>query len=135
RETDKCEITQVELRYDLVQVFGESVVVVADRWLAGLAEPSAVVGDDTVTRRQQDRGLLLPGTAAQRIPVDQDYRLTGTVILIVEIDVARIFLTDINVWHRELSLFLFDVNGYRLHSKSGRSFAGLPATCLYRDRG
>jgi NAD(P)-dependent dehydrogenase (short-subunit alcohol dehydrogenase family) len=94
-----------------VQVFGEGVVVVADRRLAGLAEPSAVVGDDSVTRSQQDCGLLLPGSTAQRIPVDQHYRLTGTVILIVEIDVARIFLTDINVWHRELSLFLFDIKG------------------------
>jgi hypothetical protein len=41
-------------------------------------------------------------------------RLTGTVIRIIEIDVARIFLTDINVWHRKPSLFLLDVDGYRL---------------------
>jgi hypothetical protein len=67
-----------------------------------------------LTRSQQDRGLLFPGSTVQRIPVDQHYRLTGTVILVVEIDVARIFLTDINVWHRKLSLFLLDVDGYRL---------------------
>jgi hypothetical protein len=73
---------------------------------------STVVGDDPVTRSQQDRGLLLPRSTVQRIPMDQHYRPTGTVILVVEIDVARIFLTDVNVWHKKLSLFLFDVDEY-----------------------
>ena len=51
-EADQPEIAEVELRHELVQVFGECVVVVARRRLAGLAEPSAVVGDDPVARFQ-----------------------------------------------------------------------------------
>jgi hypothetical protein len=81
-----------------------------------LAEPSTVVGDDPVTRSQQDRGLLLPRSTAQRIPMDQHCRPTGTVILILKIDVARIFLTDVNVRHKKLPLFLFDVDDYRLRN-------------------
>jgi hypothetical protein len=52
-----------------------------------------------VTRGQKHRDLLLPGSAAQGISVDKDYGLTRAVVLIVEIDVAGVFLTDSNVWH------------------------------------
>ena len=31
--------------------------------------------------------------------MDQDNRLTRTVILIIEIYVAGVFLSDINIWH------------------------------------
>ena len=49
RETDQREITQFEPGHEFVQVFGESIIVVAGCWLARLAEPSAVIRDDTVT--------------------------------------------------------------------------------------
>jgi hypothetical protein len=52
-----------------------------------------------VTRIQQDGYLLLPGTTAERPAVDQDDRAPGTVVLIIEIDVAGILLTDGNVWY------------------------------------
>ena len=84
-----------------MQVFSEGVVIVAGRWLAGLAETSAVVGDDTVTCSQESWHLLFPRSTAQWISMDKDNGLTRTVVLVVEIDVAGIFLTDINVWHRD----------------------------------
>ena len=90
---------QFELRHEFVQVLGEGVVVVAAGGLARLAEPSAIVGDDAVTRGQKRRGLLLPGSAAQRISVDKDNRLTRAVVLVVEIDVAGVFLPDSDLWH------------------------------------
>ena len=99
READQREITQFQLCHELVQILGESVVVVARCWLAGLAEPSAVIGDYTVTRSQKHRDLLLPGSTAQWISVDKDYGVTRAMIFIVEIDVTRVFLSDINVWH------------------------------------
>ena len=52
-----------------------------------------------VTRSQKRRDLLLPGSAAQRISVDKHNRHTRAVVLIVEIDVAGVFLPDSDVWH------------------------------------
>ena len=80
-----------------MQVLGEGVVVVAGCWLAGLTESSAIIGDDTMASSQKHRDLLLPGSTAQWISVDKDNRLTCTVVLIVEIDVAGVFFFDINV--------------------------------------
>src|SRR3989442_8077762 len=85
--------------HELVQVFGKSVVVVAGCWLTGLTKASAVIGDDTVTCFQKNWHLLLPGSTAQWISVNRDDWITGDVLLIVEIDVAGVFLADINVWH------------------------------------
>ena len=97
--------------HELVEILGEGVVVVTCYWLAGLAKPSAVVGDDTVTRSEKHWDLLLPGSTAQRISMDQDYGITRAMIFIVEFDLAGIFLTDINVWHCTSPLVSFDVYG------------------------
>src|SRR5260370_16860535 len=93
------------MAYNFVQVLGESVVVVARCWLAGFAEPSPVIRDDAVTRFQKARDLLLPGSTAQRISVDQDDGLTRAVVLIVQIHVAGVFLTNPDVWHSDTSPF------------------------------
>jgi hypothetical protein len=81
-----------------MQVFGEGVIVVACRWLAGFAKPSAIVGDDTLTAGQKSRELLLPGGPAQWISVDKDYGVTRAMVFVVEIDVTGVFFADINVW-------------------------------------
>ena len=85
----------------LVKVLCEGVVVVARGRLAGFAEASAVVGDDPVTRIQQDGQLLLPGSTAQRVSVDQDNRFARAMVFVVKLHVARIFSSDRNVWHFE----------------------------------
>ena len=82
-----------------MQVLGEGVVVVADSWLAGLAESSAVIRDDTVSRRQKRCDLLLPGSATQWISVNKNNRVTRAMVLIIEIDVAGVFRTDRSEWH------------------------------------
>src|SRR5207245_7446937 len=64
-EADQPEIAEAPLRRELVQVFGDGVVVVARRRLGGLAEPSAVVGDDRVASCQTVQYLGFPGAAAQ----------------------------------------------------------------------
>src|SRR5664280_3020094 len=99
RETDQCEIAELELRHEFVQVLSEGVVVVAGSWLAGLAESSAVIGDDTVSRRQKRCDLLLPGSATQWISVNKNNRVTRAMVLIIEIDVAGVFRTDRSEWH------------------------------------
>jgi len=81
-----------------VQVLGEGVVVVARGWLAGLAETSAVIGDDPVTCSQKDRDLLLPRSTAQRISVNKNNRVTRAMVLIIEIDVAGVFRTNRSEW-------------------------------------
>ena len=63
-ETDQDEISQLELGDQFVKVFRKRVVGVACGWLARLAEASAVIGDDPVTRIQQHRYLLLPRSTA-----------------------------------------------------------------------
>ena len=85
---DQSEIVQVELGDELVQVLRESVVVIARPRLAGLAESSAVVGDDAMARIQQDGELLLPCAAAQRIAVDQNDWRARAVVFVIEVDVA-----------------------------------------------
>src|SRR6266849_5214492 len=63
-EADQGEISQFKLGDQLVKVLREGVVVVAGGRLTGFAKASAVVGDDTVTRIQQHRYLLLPRSPA-----------------------------------------------------------------------
>jgi hypothetical protein len=53
----------------------------------------------TVTRVQENRRLPLPGSTAERISVDKDNGLTGAVVLVVEVDVAGVFLPDSKVRH------------------------------------
>jgi hypothetical protein len=52
-----------------------------------------------MTRSQQGRGLFLPGSAAQRPTVDEHDGLTRAEVLVIEIDIAGIFLTNSNEWH------------------------------------
>ncbi|MGA7623808.1 MAG: hypothetical protein WCA91_09525 [Candidatus Acidiferrales bacterium] len=77
------------------QVLGKGVVVVVRGRLAGFAEPSAVICDDTVACAQQDQHLLFPRSAAQWISVNQHNRLTGAVVLVVEVDVVELSLPTV----------------------------------------
>jgi hypothetical protein len=67
--------------------------------LARLAESSAVVGDDAATRCQKHWQLLFPGSAAERISVDEDYGVTRAMVFIVEINLSGVFFPDVKVWH------------------------------------
>ena len=84
----------IQVVQQAVQVGGEGVVVVADDRLAGLAEAAPVVGDDPIAGLQQDRDLLVPGPAAERIAVDQHDRLAGAVVLVVDLDIGRVLPAD-----------------------------------------
>ena len=70
-----------------IEVGGEGVAVIPGCRLAGLAEPAPVIGDHPVPGLQQDRDLLVPGPAAERVAVDQHDGLAGAVILVVDLDV------------------------------------------------
>src|SRR5262249_25301913 len=48
---------------------------------------------------EQHRDLLVPGAAAQRISVDQDDRLSRPVVLVVELDMSGVLLSDLDVGH------------------------------------
>ena len=67
--------------------------------LAGLAEASAVVGDYMVACVEQDWELFLPASTAQWVSIDEYDRLAGTMVLVLEINTARILTTNTNVWH------------------------------------
>jgi hypothetical protein len=71
--------------HDLLQVFCEGIVVVAGCGLAGFAEPSAIICDDAATCLQKNWNLFLPRSAAQRISVNQNHRVTGAMVLVIEL--------------------------------------------------
>ena len=81
-------MTKFEMAYQFVQVLREGVVVVARGRLAGFAEPAPVVSDDAVPRRQQGRYLFLPGSAAERIAVNEHDRLARAMVFVVQVNVA-----------------------------------------------
>jgi hypothetical protein len=86
-EPAEYDAGQVQVLQQGVQVGGEGVVVIAGDRLAGLAEPAPVVGDDPVAGLEQRRDLPVPGTAAERVAVDQHHRLAGAMILVMDLDV------------------------------------------------
>jgi len=96
---DQDGLAQVEVLDQRAQVGGEGVVVVADRGLAGVPEPAAVIGDHAVAGFQQDRDLLVPGPAAERVAVDQHHRLSGAVVLVVNLDGVGVLLPDGDLCH------------------------------------
>ena len=90
---------QLELGDQLVKVLCERVVAVACGRLAGLAEASAVVSDDPVTRIEESGYLLLPRRTTQWVSVNEDNRLARAMVFVVKLDVSSIFFSDCNVWH------------------------------------
>jgi hypothetical protein len=85
--------------YQLAQVFGEGVIVVACCWLAGSAETSAIIGYYTMTGVQEHRKLFLPGGSTEWVSVDKDHRVSRAMIFVIKIDVTGVFFSDSNVWH------------------------------------
>jgi hypothetical protein len=79
-------VAEVQLVQQGLEVGGERVVVVTDRGLAGVPEPTAVVGDHTLTGIEEHGDLLLPGVAVEGIAVDQHHGLPRAMVLVVELD-------------------------------------------------
>src|SRR5439155_8856445 len=86
-ETDKSDILEVELVEQLVKILAERIVVVASCGFAGLAEAPACVCDYSVSGVYEGRELSLPASPAQRVSVNQNNWFTGTMILIVKINI------------------------------------------------
>ncbi|EGJ73767.1 putative bromoperoxidase [Streptomyces sp. Tu6071] len=86
RVRDERDVTQVELRDEVVQVVGEGVEVVAveDRRRAAVAAP--VVRDAPVAGVGDRLELVLPGVTAQRPPVDEDDRAALAPVLVEDLD-------------------------------------------------
>src|SRR5215469_8582991 len=82
-----------------MQVGCEGVVVVSACWLARLAEATPVIGDHPAAIIQENRYLLVPGPAAQRVAVDEHNWLPAPVVLVVQLDRTRVLLADLEVWH------------------------------------
>ena len=99
REAGDNDIAKIELVHEGLQVPGEGVVVVPDGRLARLAEATTVVGDDAMTRFQQDGDLLFPRGPAQWVAVDEHHWLPHAVVFVVQIDWGRVLFTDSQVRH------------------------------------
>src|SRR5262245_1999424 len=118
--------------HDLVQVLREGVIVIARCWLAGPAEPPAIVRDDPIPCIQQGRHLLFPRSTAQRIAVDKNDGVTGAMIFIVDLDVTRVFFADRNIWHGGSPFRSFvsqlgrGIGGFPLASPSTAAIALIP---------
>jgi hypothetical protein len=90
----ECEVVQQRL-----EIGRERVVVEPRRRLARFAEPAPVVGDAAVSIREQHSLLALPGVAVKRVAVDQDNRLAGPVVVVVDLDVGGVLRSDFDEWH------------------------------------
>src|SRR5690606_16956112 len=98
-EPDEDHVAQVEGLEERVEVGGEGVVVVPGADLARRAEPATVVRDDAVPRVDELALLELPAVPVERVAVDEDDRLTGALVLVVELDVGGVLLPDGDVPH------------------------------------
>ncbi len=90
READECRVAQVEVLEQRGEVGCEGVVVVAVPGLRRRAEAATVVRDHPMTGVDQRRDLVLPRTPAERPTVDEDHRLAGAVVLVVELHIAAV---------------------------------------------
>ena len=93
-------VLQVERFDELREVVGVGVHVVAVPRLARPAMAAAVMGDAAIAARRQKEHLVLEGVRAERPAVAEDDRLSAAPVLVVDLDVGGIFLTDCNVRHR-----------------------------------
>jgi hypothetical protein len=99
REAAQNDAGQVQVLQQGGQIGREGVIVVADRRLAGPAEPAAVVRDDPVAGVQKHAMLPLPGVPVERVAVDEHHRLAAAVILVVELDVGAVLGAGDDVGH------------------------------------
>ena len=60
---------------------------------------AAVMGDAAVSVGAQKQHLVFPGVRAQRPAMAEDHGLSAAPVLVIEIDVARVFFTDSKVIH------------------------------------
>lgn len=94
REAHEYDVAQVEGLEDRVQVGGEGVIVVAAADLGRLPEAATIVGDHPEARREQLACLLLPAMTVERVPVDEHHRLSGSLILVVQLDRRAVLLPN-----------------------------------------
>jgi hypothetical protein len=65
----------------------------------GLAAVFSISGDNPVAALAQEDHLVFPGIRAERPAMAENYGLSLASVLIVQINVFGIFLTDTNIWH------------------------------------
>jgi hypothetical protein len=92
-------LTEREMIEQRLQIGRERVVVITARGLAGLAEPPAVIADAAISVLEQHPLLALPGVAVERISVDQDDRLAGAMVVVVDLNVSTVFASDLYERH------------------------------------
>lgn len=83
-EPDEDHVAQVEGLEDGVEVGRERVVVVPAADLARRAEPATVVSDHAVAGLEELALLERPAVPVEGVAVDEDDRLPGALVLVVE---------------------------------------------------
>src|SRR5579862_9074829 len=82
-----------------MQVICERIVIVANCRSARLAKSPPVVCNHPASGFQQCKSLLLPRRAVERPAVNQNYWLSGPMVVVVEFYFSRVFLTHIDEGH------------------------------------
>lgn len=91
REAGEDDIlVEREMVEQRLQTARERVIVIAARRLTGLADAPTVIADAAVSVLEQHPLLTLPGVAVTRVAVDQDDRLAGPVVVVVDLDVGGV---------------------------------------------
>src|SRR5690606_14620870 len=94
-----------------MEVGGEGVVVVPACDFRRVAEPAAIVGDDSVAGGEQCAGLALPAVPIEGVPMDEYDRLTGSLIFVGELDGSAVLVSDDDACH---DLFPFRIGAATL---------------------
>ena len=64
-----------------------------------MAEAAAVIADAAEAAFDQHPLLPLPRVPVERVPVDQDDRLAGAVVVVVDLDVGTVLGPNLDEWH------------------------------------
>jgi hypothetical protein len=62
--------------------------------LTGCTEAPPIVSYDPVAGLQKDMLLFLPGVAIQWLSMNEDYRLTAAMVLVINLNVGVVLFTD-----------------------------------------
>jgi hypothetical protein len=89
---DVDDVVQVKVLDQAGQVVGVVIHVVALEDLGGAAVPAPVMSDHPVAVVQEEEHLGVPVVGRQGPPVTEDDRLTGTLVLEVDLSSVRLWM-------------------------------------------
>ena len=83
--SDMNYIFQIELLYQLGEIVGVGVHIVAAPWLTRTAVTAPVMGDAAISMRSEKEHLVFKRIRGERPAVTEDHRLPGAPVIVVNL--------------------------------------------------